>query len=283
MFSLRAKGNGCSIQFLKQSQISGGSRGRRRRAPPNAQNLSFLHTNFPQCYRVGPWHPPYGVGTPLREILDLSLQMFGLLNERPICGRTQKLIFLQSVDFGVDFMKSGRFQAWNPADFMKFSGFHEIWQISHEIHQISCLKTFKLDNSRKKLHFTERMGGGGAMSFELCEICRISWNLLNFMKSAGFHTKDHLLTRDGKAYVLCIFSVRNENTWPTDHITCVEVNSFNLRHRIVNLIALAIKCNLPQKYSIISVAWRISDLKWTKSSWMYFPKNFLRNNLHTTK
>ena len=46
--------------------------------------------------------------------------------------------------FGTNFMKSGRFHAWNSADFMKSSESHEIWQIScmkfggfHEIRRIS--------------------------------------------------------------------------------------------------------------------------------------------------
>ena len=34
------------------------------RAPPSVQILSFLHTNFPQCRRIGPWRPPYEVGAP---------------------------------------------------------------------------------------------------------------------------------------------------------------------------------------------------------------------------
>ena len=44
-------------------------------APPlSDQIFSFLHTNFPECHRVGPWRLPYGVGTPpLWEILDPSL------------------------------------------------------------------------------------------------------------------------------------------------------------------------------------------------------------------
>ena len=67
--------------------------------------------------------------------------------------------------------------AWNTPDFR--------WNC-----QISWLKTFKSDNSRKKefkkkrLHFHSVQGE--AMLYELCEICRISWNPVDFV------TKDHL-------------------------------------------------------------------------------------------
>ena len=49
---------------------SGGSRGRRRRAPLRVQILSFWHTNFSKRSHLGSWRPPYEVGAPLREILD---------------------------------------------------------------------------------------------------------------------------------------------------------------------------------------------------------------------
>ena len=127
---------------------------------------------------------------------------------------------------------------------------HEIWMISgmksggfHEIYQISCLKTFKSDNSRKKLHredrgglchlnsvkstefheiwwisceiwwisclkalnqitqqknFTFNRGWGGGLchlnsvkSARFHEIHQISWNLVDFMKSTGFHETLH--------------------------------------------------------------------------------------------
>ena len=42
----------------------------------------------------------------------------------------------------------------------------------YEIRLISCLKTFKSDNSRKKLHFHRVRGG--AISYKLCKIRRIS-------------------------------------------------------------------------------------------------------------
>ena len=51
----------------------GGATGER---PPSTQILSFLHTNFPQCHHVGPWHPPYGVGAPTFDILYSSLQWY---------------------------------------------------------------------------------------------------------------------------------------------------------------------------------------------------------------
>ena len=52
-------------------------------------------------------------------------------------------------------MKSVRFHAdlmWNMQDFMKSGGFHAWNQITQE-----------------KIHFQSTVGGGGAMSYELCE------------------------------------------------------------------------------------------------------------------
>ena len=72
----------------KSSRCSGGSGGRKPAcAPLSTQILSFLHTNFLQCCRVGPWRSPYGDGAPLREILDPSLRW--LLN---FCFTVVKLI-----------------------------------------------------------------------------------------------------------------------------------------------------------------------------------------------
>ena len=60
--------------------------------------------------------------------------------------------------------------SWNLVDFMNPTDFMpEIWWIS-------CLKAL---NQITK-NFTFNTGQGEAMSFELCEICRISWNPLNF-------------------------------------------------------------------------------------------------------
>ena len=64
-------------------------------------------------------------------------------------------------------MKSGRFHAWNPADFMKFGGFHEIWWISWQglLQCISVLVQMKNTAFRG-----------------------IPWNPADFMmKSGGFH------------------------------------------------------------------------------------------------
>ena len=57
-----------------------------------------------------------------------------------------------------DFMKSTGFHAWNPMDFMKSTRFHEI-------HRISCMKSARFHD----------------------EIWQIWWNLLDFMKSGRFH------------------------------------------------------------------------------------------------
>ena len=93
-----------------------------------------------------------------------------------------------STSFSCFYMKSSRFH-------VKSSGVHAIWQISCEIWQISCiheihhipwLTTFKSDNSRKKLHFTERTGG-------LCHLNSVNASGFHadFMKFGGFHTKDY--------------------------------------------------------------------------------------------
>ena len=55
--------------------IIGGSRGRRRRPPPRVQILSFRHTNFTKCSRLGSWCPPMRLAPPLREILDPPLNI----------------------------------------------------------------------------------------------------------------------------------------------------------------------------------------------------------------
>ena len=48
--------------------ISGGSRGRRRRAPPlRVQILSFWHTNFSKRSRLGSWRPPTRSAPPYRK------------------------------------------------------------------------------------------------------------------------------------------------------------------------------------------------------------------------
>ena len=107
---------------------------------------------------------------------------FVYIYERPILGENPKPHFLAFPWNPADFKKSSRFQC---EIHMKSSRFHEIHQIWGEICWISCLKTYKSDNSRKKLHFHRVQGE--AMSFELCEIHQISWNPMDFI-----HTKDHL-------------------------------------------------------------------------------------------
>ena len=44
----------------KKTITIGGSSGRRRRAPPRVQILSFWHTNFLKRSCLGSWRPPYG-------------------------------------------------------------------------------------------------------------------------------------------------------------------------------------------------------------------------------
>ena len=121
--------------------------------------------------------------------------------------RAQKLIFLQS---GI----CCEFQAWNLVDFIIFSRFHEIWQISHKIWWISCLKAINQITQAK--NFTSQRGQGAYVIWTLWNPPDFTWNLLDFMtwnlldfmqsarfqvKSSRLHIKDHF-ARDGKAYVL---------------------------------------------------------------------------------
>ena len=57
-----------------------------------------------------------------------------------------KLIFLQSVDFGADFMKSGKFHEIYQISGMKSTRFHEICQISWNLPDFMP-EIFKSDNS----------------------------------------------------------------------------------------------------------------------------------------
>ena len=106
--------------------------------------------------------------------------LIGLSKERPILGDHPKAhiheirwILRNLADFTwnlVDFMKSGRFH-------MKSSGFHVK----------STYKTYKSNISRKTLQFYVVLWEGYVMFSH--EICQISRNPPDFMKSTGFHVK----------------------------------------------------------------------------------------------
>ena len=99
--------------------------------------------------------------------------------------RAQKLIFLQSVDFSadftwnlVDFRHEIQKISWNLVDFMKSGRFHMKFGRFHAWKPLHLITQGK--------NFTSQRGGG-AMSFEICEISQISQNLGDFMKFSGFH------------------------------------------------------------------------------------------------
>ena len=156
-----------------------------------------IHHPPPPIDTLGREFFPRGLLPEMKDYLPDTITFWLVFRKKDLyLVRAPKLILLQSVDFGADFRHEIRRISWNLADFMP--------------------ESFKSDNLKTSLSTED----GGAMSFELCEICRNSWNLPDFSEICQISwnppnfseicwisdfsvTKDHLPGIDN-AYVLFV-------------------------------------------------------------------------------